>query len=144
MSLELRSYRTARTAKRCGMHGCHRAIQPGDRYLRTSLPPLVDPNSSEHWWSLNVCTECMRDKTSDEEHAAARFNKQHPIGTPVHAYPGFRPEDDPSARRLDTRTRSIASVLGHSAVVWVEGHGACIALTHVDVIDAQPDEGGVS
>ncbi|WP_327223092.1 hypothetical protein OG229_02790 [Streptomyces platensis] len=144
MSLELRSYRTARTAKRCSMHGCRRTIQPGDRYLRTSLPPLVDANSSEHWWSLNVCTVCMRDDTTAEENSAARFNEQHPIGTPVRAYPGFRPEVDPSARRLDTRTRSVASVRGRTAVVWVEGHGAYIALTHIDVIDAQPDEGGVS
>lgn len=139
MSLALRSYRTARTAKPCGMHGCHRTIQPGDRYLRTSLPPLVDVNSSEHWWSLNVCTACMRDNTADEANSAAHFNEQHPIGTPVRAYPGFRPEVDPSARRLDTRTRSAASVLGDAAVVWVEGHGACIALTHIDVI-----EGGLS
>ncbi|MER7151213.1 hypothetical protein [Streptomyces lydicus] len=139
MSLALRSYRTARTAKPCGMHGCHRTIQPGDRYLRTSLPPLVDVNSSEHWWSLNVCTACMRDDTAGVSKSAASFNELHPIGTPVSAYPGARPELDPSARRLDTRTRSAASVLGHTAVVWVEGHGACIALTHIDVI-----EGGVS
>ncbi|MGW2920322.1 hypothetical protein ACWDBF_21025 [Streptomyces angustmyceticus] len=137
MTLELRSYRTARTTKRCSMHGCRRTIQPGDRYLRTSLPPLVDPNSSEHWWSLNVCTECMRDDTSTEEHAAACFNEQYPVGTPVRAYPGFRPEDDQTAERIETTTRSRATVLGgHTAVVWVHGHGACIALTHIDVIDA--------
>ncbi|WP_181785600.1 hypothetical protein [Streptomyces phytophilus] len=59
MSLELRTYRTARKAKRCDMHGCYRTIQRGDRYLRTSLPPQVDPNSSDHWWSLNVCAGCM-------------------------------------------------------------------------------------
>lgn len=121
------------------MHGCPRTIQPGDLYLRTSLPPLVDVNSSEHWWSLNVCAVCMRDDTADEANSAVRFNEQHSIGTPVCAYPGFRPEVDASARRLDTRTRSAASVRGRTAVVWVEGHGGWIALTHIDVI-----EGGVS
>ncbi|MCX4774615.1 hypothetical protein OG322_36010 [Streptomyces sp. NBC_01260] len=65
--------------------------------------------------------------------AVARWNAAHPIGTPVVAYPGFRPEVDKNGMRLVTRTRSAASVLGwHTAVVWVEGHGACIALSHVD------------
>lgn len=70
---------------------------------------------------------------------ADEFNARYPVGTPVVAYPGFRPEIDSTASRLVTRTRSRASVLGgHTDVVWVEGHGACIALTHVDVT------GGVS
>lgn len=77
--------------------------------------------------------------TRSEAYAAAltarTWNEQHPVGTPVIAYPGARPEyfgDD--VERLVTHTRSKAQVLGgHTAVVWVEGHGACIALTHVDV-----------
>ena len=64
---------------------------------------------------------------------AQQWNKRYPIGTPVVAYPGCRPEDDPSDERLVTRTRSRAEVLGgHTDVVWVEGHGACIALSHID------------
>ncbi|MFJ6566545.1 hypothetical protein ACIQNU_03940 [Streptomyces sp. NPDC091292] len=64
---------------------------------------------------------------------AAEFNARYPVGTPVLAYPGVRPEDDQNAERLITRTRSKAEVLGgHTDVVWVDGHGACIALTHVD------------
>ncbi|GGY81407.1 hypothetical protein GCM10010327_10100 [Streptomyces nitrosporeus] len=64
---------------------------------------------------------------------ADRWNSQYPVGTPVTAYPGCRPEDDPKAERLVTRTRSTASVLGgHTAVVWVDGHSSCISLTHVD------------
>ncbi|MFW3477275.1 hypothetical protein [Streptomyces microflavus] len=55
------------------------------------------------------------------------------VGTPVYAYPGCRPEDDPKGERLVTRTTTAASVLGgHTAVVWVDGHSACINLTHVD------------
>lgn len=66
---------------------------------------------------------------------AAEFNATYPVGTLVFAYPGARPEDIPSARRLVTRTRSKASVLGsHTDVVWVDGHSACIALSHVDVV----------
>lgn len=69
---------------------------------------------------------------------AAQFNRYHPVGIPVTAYPGFRPEYDRSATRLETRTRSTAQILsGHTAVVWVEGHGACIALTHIDPADQQ-------
>lgn len=61
------------------------------------------------------------------------FNARYPVGTPVLAYPGFRPEDDRDARRLVTRTRSKATVLsGHTDVVWVDGHSACITLTHID------------
>lgn len=71
------------------------------------------------------------------QRTVAVFNARHPIGTPVIAYPGARPEDIPSATRLITRTRSHAQVLGgHTDVVWVDGHEACIALTHVDVFGA--------
>ena len=66
---------------------------------------------------------------------ADEFNAAHPVGTPVFAYPGARPEDIPSTRRLVTRTRSRAEVLGgHTDVVWVDGHDSCIALSHVDVV----------
>jgi hypothetical protein len=61
------------------------------------------------------------------------WNARYPVGTPVVAYPVGRPEDFPNDERIVTRTRSKASVLGgHTAVVWVEGHSACINLTHVD------------
>jgi hypothetical protein len=73
MSLELRTYRTARTAKRCNMHGCRGRIQPGDRYLRASLPPLVEPNASEHWWSLNICPACL---TPEDKTEAAKRGEQ--------------------------------------------------------------------
>jgi hypothetical protein len=71
---------------------------------------------------------------------AAEFNALYPIGTPVVAYPGCRPEDDANDERLVTRTRSKAEVLGgHTDVVWVDGHDACIALSHVDVAtEAEP------
>lgn len=74
--------------------------------------------------------------------AAGKWNSQHPVGTPVFAYPGCRPEDDSKCTRLVTRTRSAASVLGgHTAVVWVDGHSSCISLTHVD---PRPETGGAS
>lgn len=67
---------------------------------------------------------------------AETFNSLHPVGTPVFAYPGARPEDIPSARRIVTRTRSKAQSVGldREGVVWVEDHGAYIALSHVDVV----------
>lgn len=67
---------------------------------------------------------------------AAEFNTRHPIGTPVFAYTGFRPEDDANARRLVTRTRTEAQSVGldRAGVVWVDGHGAYIALSHIDVV----------
>lgn len=66
---------------------------------------------------------------------ADEWNAQYPVGTPVTAYPGCRPEDDPKCTRLVTHTRTAASVLGgHTAVVWVDGHSSCISLTHVDPV----------
>ena len=65
---------------------------------------------------------------------AAEFNARYPVGTPVIAYPGVRPEDGPG-ERLITRTRSEAQLFcGHTDVVWVDDHGACIAIDHVDVV----------
>jgi len=67
---------------------------------------------------------------------AAEFNAMYEIGVPVFAYPGARPEGIPSATRLVTRTRSKAQAVGldREGVVWVEGEGAYICLTHVDVV----------
>jgi hypothetical protein len=66
---------------------------------------------------------------------AETFNALYEVGIPVFAYPGARPEDDANDERLVTRTRSRASVLGgHTDVVWVEDHSACIALSHIDVV----------
>ncbi|MEV3947012.1 hypothetical protein AB0K57_05025 [Streptomyces halstedii] len=71
---------------------------------------------------------------------ADEWNAQYPVGTPVTAYPGCRPEDAPTCTQLVTHTRTAASVLGgHTAVVWVDGHSSCISLTHVD-----PRPGGAS
>ncbi|KUJ70581.1 hypothetical protein ACZ90_02520 [Streptomyces albus subsp. albus] len=82
----------------------------------------------------------LPDVTEPPAVTADRWNAQYPVGTPVYAYPGCRPEDDSKCTRLTTRTRSAASVLGgHTAVVWVEGHSAYISLTHVD---PRPETGG--
>lgn len=76
--------------------------------------------------------------TAPPQKAADEFNDRYPVSTRVIAYPGCRPPNDGSDQccpALDTTTRSRASVLGgHTPVVWVNGHGACIALTHIDVI----------
>lgn len=69
-----------------------------------------------------------------------QWNARYPIGTPVIAYPDFRPEDDPQAERLVTRTRSRAELLGgHTPVVWIERHDSCIALTHLDLVESDSD-----
>ena len=65
-----------------------------------------------------------------------QFNAAYPVGTLVFAYPGARPEYIPSSRRLVTRTRTKAQSVGmdREGAVWVDGHGAYIVLTHVDVV----------
>jgi hypothetical protein len=97
---------------------------------------------------------------------ADEWNALYPVGTPVMAYPGVRPEHplalDTQRRRdagnfvdprdadlcqaLETTTRSRAWTLGHgSPVVVVSGYGGGICLTHVDplpVVPRCPDCGG--
>ncbi|MFJ5070209.1 hypothetical protein ACIQC7_27750 [Kitasatospora sp. NPDC088556] len=68
---------------------------------------------------------------------AEQWNTHYPIGTPVTAYPGVRP-DDPLAAEfctvLETRTRSHAWNLGHGTpVVAVEGYAGGIDLDHIDL-----------
>ncbi|MFJ3839408.1 hypothetical protein ACIPY6_28430 [Streptomyces sp. NPDC090054] len=98
----------------------------------------------------------------DAEKAAGRrqadaWNARYPVGTPVVAYPGVRPEDpvavsyrravdegrtfrsesDPTGR-LETVTRSVAWPLGHGEpVVLVEGYSGGIVLDHIDVIEPE-------
>ncbi|WP_333743559.1 hypothetical protein [Streptomyces ardesiacus] len=65
---------------------------------------------------------------------ATEFNARYPVGTPVFAYPGIRPEDG-AGTRLVTRTRTEARLSASGdPVVWVEGEGAYICLTHVDPV----------
>jgi hypothetical protein len=66
---------------------------------------------------------------------AEQWNAMYPVGTLVFAYPGFRPEDDRNARRLVTRTRTKAQMSASGdPVVWVDGEGSYICLTHVDPV----------
>ncbi|MFD5900966.1 hypothetical protein ACFWHG_05640 [Streptomyces microflavus] len=110
-----------------------------DKLSRGAVRPACPPVSPEdpHDGPLSHRYELSRDlpevTPEPPEVTADRWNAQYPVGTPVFAYPGCRPEDDPKCTQLTTRTRSAASVLGgHTAVVWVDGHSACISLTHVD------------
>jgi hypothetical protein len=92
------------------------------------------------------------DKAKGQRQADA-FNDRYPIGSPVMAYPGIRPDDpvavayqervkagrayatsDPCTR-LETATRTPAWTLGHGTpVVSVDGYPGGIALDHIDVI----------
>lgn len=75
---------------------------------------------------------------------AEQWNERHPIGTPVIAYPGIRPEyaaeiGTTQYTRLETVTRTRAWNLGHGEpVVSVEGYAGGISLEHVDVVE-QPE-----
>jgi hypothetical protein len=74
--------------------------------------------------------------------AADEWNRLHPVGTPVVAYPGVRPEEFPTiAKRLETTTRSVAWMLGGEPVVMVHGYAGGIALSHIDLrAHAMPGE----
>ncbi|CAM5389703.1 hypothetical protein STENM36S_06304 [Streptomyces tendae] len=63
-----------------------------------------------------------------------QWNARYPVGTLVFAYLGCRPEDG-SGTRLVTRTRTEAQLSASGdPVVWVEGEGSYICLTHVDPV----------
>lgn len=63
---------------------------------------------------------------------AEQFNERHPVGTGVQWWTGVREGQPPTG---ETKTRTPAQMLGgHTPVVWVEGHPACIALTHIEPI----------
>ncbi|WP_412075424.1 hypothetical protein ACLF6K_05755 [Streptomyces xanthophaeus] len=97
---------------------------------------------------------------NDEE-----WNALYPIGTPVVAYPGVRPEDPLAVavrkrqaegrfteeadanlcRALTTVTRTLAWMLGCGApVVSVEGYTGGIHLAHIDVIVEPPSKAAVA
>ena len=70
-------------------------------------------------------------KTSPAD-IAAKWNTDHPVGTPILYWPEFR--EGPGRA---SKTRTLAWVVGdHSAVVSVDGYSGGIALTHVTVLDA--------
>jgi hypothetical protein len=71
---------------------------------------------------------------------AEQWNTLHPVGTPVIAYPGVRPEySGDEYTRLETVTRSRAWNLGHGTpVVLVDGYSGGICLSHVDVVEQAP------
>ena len=56
------------------------------------------------------------------------WNQAHDVGISVRYWPGMRAGDG-----LEGTTRTVAQLLGgHTAVVWVTGSPACIALTHIE------------
>lgn len=68
--------------------------------------------------------------------AVAEWNRLHPVGTPVVAYPGIKPVGEFagwSCTRLETTTRSMAWLLGNEPVVMVHGYAGGIALSHIDL-----------
>lgn len=63
----------------------------------------------------------------NQQKAVVAWNRQYPVGTSVLYWTGLR--EGPGKK---SKTRTEATVLsGHTAVLWVEDHSACIALTHV-------------
>ncbi|GAA0637641.1 hypothetical protein GCM10009535_12600 [Streptomyces thermocarboxydovorans] len=54
---------------------------------------------------------------------AEQFNARYPVGTPVFAYPGCRPEDDPNDNRrriyIDGKGNAWISVCADEGTEWV-------------------------
>jgi len=60
MSEEIRGVRTARKIHRCDgeRSGCPGAIQVGQLYLYSALPPNSDLGN-ERWWTAKICASCV-------------------------------------------------------------------------------------
>jgi hypothetical protein len=59
---------------------------------------------------------------------AHKWNRRFPVGTRVRYWTGVR-----EGLGKISKTRTVAQVLGgHTAVVWLEDHNACVALSHVE------------
>jgi hypothetical protein len=72
----------------------------------------------------------MATKRPNQAKLVEKFNARHAVGTPVRYWTGVREGDGELSA-----TRSHAQLLsGHTAVVWVDGHPACIALSHVEPV----------
>lgn len=71
-----------------------------------------------------------RVKNSIKAKTVEMFNRNNPVGTPVRYWTGAIEGEGKTGK-----TRSEAQLLGgHTPVVWVDTHAACVALTHVMVI----------
>jgi len=61
----------------------------------------------------------------------AEWNRNHPVGTRVRYWKGFK-AGPPTG---EAATRTPAELLGGStAVVWLDGVGACIAVSHIEPV----------
>jgi hypothetical protein len=66
------------------------------------------------------------------EAAVAKFNELNPVGTAVRFWPGPKQGEGLTGTISDP-----ATVLGgHTAVAWIDGARGCIAISHVERIDA--------
>lgn len=53
MTRALHTVVTARKSYECGWL-CGRPIEPGQRHVRSSLPPGEDPNNGPTWWTMRL------------------------------------------------------------------------------------------
>lgn len=66
----------------------------------------------------------------DQRKLVEDFNNNIDVGAPVRYWTGVR-----EGEGVLSKTKSKAELLGeHTAVVWVEGHAACIALSHIQPV----------
>jgi hypothetical protein len=73
--------------------------------------------------------------TKSKQAVVDDFNRANMVGAHVQYWTGVR-----EGRGKFSTTRTVAQLLsGHTPVVWVAGHSACIALTHVEPVPDQPD-----
>ena len=63
------------------------------------------------------------------EQTVTRFNQRHPIGQAVRYWTGRRGDESGGLSQTRTKAQVMA---GGDAVVWVEDHVSCIALTHIE------------
>jgi hypothetical protein len=103
--------------------------------------PPRDFRDTEEWDAMESLAAQAYQRVVDAK-AVDDWNEAHPIGTPVTYWSGAR-----QGAGVPSSTRSEAQLdSAHQAVVWVEGHRSCIALSHVEsptrmleIVDAPGD-----
>lgn len=120
----MKTVRRTRTPHTCD-RDCGHPIAPGDQAVHTTTPPGRPGLHDNPGWKH---TTSHHPRCPIPGPTADQWNTTHPIGTPVHAWPGTLNEQP-----LRTHTRTPAWELGSGyPVVSVDGHAGGIHLTHIE------------
>ena len=69
---------TARISRACHGYRCHRAIAPGEQYVRLVAFPNADVNGGTQPWVMCLCVYCYREYDVDKPLPPRRHRRARP------------------------------------------------------------------